>query len=97
MERKYTKQEFLKAAEIGEVSMIDAKHVVSLLDEARAALKGTPLYLFIPIEGNHSLSVCNICDLIERCDGDSESFCRQYPCTTKEREDGKNGYYKKNF
>jgi hypothetical protein len=31
----YTKQEFLDAAEFGEVSMIDAKHVVSLLDEAR--------------------------------------------------------------
>jgi len=28
----YTKEEFLKAAEIGEVSMIDAQHVVSLLD-----------------------------------------------------------------
>jgi L-lysine 2,3-aminomutase len=31
----YTKQEFLDAAEFGEVSMIDAKHVVSLLDEVR--------------------------------------------------------------
>jgi hypothetical protein len=31
----YTKQEFLDAAKLGEVSMIDAKHVVSLLDEAR--------------------------------------------------------------
>ena len=31
----YTKEEFLKAAEIGEVSMIDAKHIVSLLDKAR--------------------------------------------------------------
>jgi hypothetical protein len=31
----HTKQEFLDAAELGEVSMIDAKHVVSLLDEAR--------------------------------------------------------------
>jgi hypothetical protein len=35
----YTPEEYLKAAEIGEVSMIDAKHVVSLLDEARAVLK----------------------------------------------------------
>ena len=35
IETKYTKTEFLKAAEIGEVSMIDAKHVVSLLDEAK--------------------------------------------------------------
>lgn len=34
----YTKEEFLKAAEIGEVSMIDAMHVVSLLDEARQKL-----------------------------------------------------------
>jgi hypothetical protein len=32
---RYTKQEFLDAAEFGEVSMIDAKYVVSLLDEAR--------------------------------------------------------------
>ena len=29
----YTKDEFLKAAELGEVSMIDANHIVSLLDE----------------------------------------------------------------
>ena len=36
--KKYTAQEFLKAAEIGEVSMIDAKHIVSLLDEARNIL-----------------------------------------------------------
>ena len=33
--RKYTKEEFLKAAELGEVSMIDAKHIVSLLDEVK--------------------------------------------------------------
>ena len=32
--KKYTVEEFLKAAEIGEVSMIDARHIVSLLDEA---------------------------------------------------------------
>ena len=37
--KKYTKEEFLKAAEIGEVSMIDAKHTVSLLDEAKHILK----------------------------------------------------------
>jgi len=36
---KYTKEEILKAAEIGEVSMIDANHVVSLLDEAKHILK----------------------------------------------------------
>jgi hypothetical protein len=30
---KYTKEQFLKAAELGEVSMIDAKHIISLLDE----------------------------------------------------------------
>ena len=34
-EERYTKQEFLNAAELGEVSMIDARHVVSLLDEVR--------------------------------------------------------------
>ena len=32
--RKYTKSQILKAFEIGEVSMIDGKHIVSLLDEA---------------------------------------------------------------
>jgi hypothetical protein len=32
--KKYTKEQILIAAEIGEVSMIDARHVVSLLDEA---------------------------------------------------------------
>lgn len=37
--KKYTKEEFLKAAEIGEVSMIDARHIVSLLEEARHILK----------------------------------------------------------
>lgn len=36
---KYTKEEFLKAAEIGEVSMVDARHIVSLLDEARNVIK----------------------------------------------------------
>lgn len=37
--KKYTKGEFLKAAEIGEVSMIDARHTVSLLDKAKHILK----------------------------------------------------------
>jgi len=37
--KKYTVEEFLKAAEIGEVSMIDAKHTVSLLEEAKHILK----------------------------------------------------------
>jgi hypothetical protein len=37
--RKYTKEEFLKAAEIGEVSMIDAKYIVSLLDEIKMTRK----------------------------------------------------------
>jgi hypothetical protein len=37
--KKYTIQEFLKAAEIGEVSMIDARHTASLLDEARQLLE----------------------------------------------------------
>ena len=31
----FKKEEFKKAAELGEVSMIDAKHIVSLLDEAK--------------------------------------------------------------
>lgn len=32
--KKYTKEQILIAAEIGEVSMIDARHLVSLLDES---------------------------------------------------------------
>ena len=32
--KQYTKEQILKAAEISEVSMIDARHIVSLLDEA---------------------------------------------------------------
>ena len=37
--KKYTKEEFLKAAELGEVSMIDAMHIVSLLDEVKMTRK----------------------------------------------------------
>lgn len=36
----YSKEEFLKAAELGEVSMIDANYIVSLLFEARLLLHG---------------------------------------------------------
>lgn len=32
--KKYTKEQILIAGEIGEVSMIDVKYVISLLDEA---------------------------------------------------------------
>jgi hypothetical protein len=32
--KKYTKEQILIAGKIGEVSMIDVRHVVSLLDEA---------------------------------------------------------------
>jgi hypothetical protein len=38
-EERYTKQDFLNAAEAGEVSMIDAKHIVSLLDEIKNSNK----------------------------------------------------------
>jgi hypothetical protein len=31
----YTQQDFLNAAEVGQVSMIDAKYIVSLLDEVK--------------------------------------------------------------
>ena len=31
----YSKEEIIKAAEIGEINMLDAKHIVSLLDEAK--------------------------------------------------------------
>lgn len=37
----YSKEEILKAAELGEVSMIDAEHIVSLLFEARISLMGS--------------------------------------------------------
>lgn len=37
--KRYSKKEILKAAELGEVSMIDAKHIVSLLDDARHIIK----------------------------------------------------------
>lgn len=39
----YTKEEILFAGELGEVSMIDVRHVVSLLDEAREKLKSKEL------------------------------------------------------
>jgi hypothetical protein len=35
---KYTKREILEAAKIGEVSMIDARHIVGLLDYAKQML-----------------------------------------------------------
>ncbi len=34
----YTKQHILKAAELGEVSMIDAEHICALLDDAVEAI-----------------------------------------------------------
>ena len=51
----YTKEEFLKAAEIGEVSMIDAKHIVSLLDEARDALKKEEKFSPVEVVLNNSI------------------------------------------
>lgn len=36
--KKYTVEEILKASEIGEVSMVDARHICSLLDEAKRFL-----------------------------------------------------------
>lgn len=57
----YTKEEFLKAAEIGEVSMIDARHIVSLLDEAREKLKVEKAkeILFRRIDGTMDTNICN--------------------------------------
>jgi len=40
----YTKEMILKAAEIGEVLMVDAKHIVSLLDEAKYIIQGKTVY-----------------------------------------------------
>ena len=39
--KRYTTTEILRAAELGEVSMIDARHIVSLLDEARTEPSGS--------------------------------------------------------
>lgn len=50
--KKYTKEEFLKAAEIGEVSMVNAKNIVSFLDEARHSLR----YGFDCYKCKHSFS-----------------------------------------
>jgi hypothetical protein len=36
--KRFTTQEILRAAEIGEVSMNDARYIISLLDEARTAI-----------------------------------------------------------
>lgn len=41
MKKKYTVKEILKAAEIGDVSMVDAYRIVSLLDEAHRILKSS--------------------------------------------------------
>ena len=38
-EERYTKKEFLDAAKLGEVCIIDAKHIVSLLDEVKNSNK----------------------------------------------------------
>jgi len=46
----YTKEEYLLAAELGEVSMIDAKHVCSLLDDAKAYFKATNKKLVIKLD-----------------------------------------------
>ena len=89
--KKYTKEEFLKAAELGEVSMIDAKHVVSLLDEAQIILKGEELYEFV--EDNRDIDVCKLCTFGNKeC---AEGKFLTYPCTPNKREDGKEGYWKK--
>lgn len=39
--KTYTKLHYLFAAKLGEVSLIDANHVCSLLDEAAARMNGT--------------------------------------------------------
>lgn len=36
---KYTKKEILTAGKLGEISIIDVKHLISLLDEAREKLQ----------------------------------------------------------
>jgi hypothetical protein len=38
-EERYTKQEFFDAAEAAEVCMIDAKHIISYLDELKNKTK----------------------------------------------------------
>lgn len=63
---KYTKEEFLKAAEIGEVSMIDARHIISLLDEAKAMIENKSN---IPMR-NKILEACKTYDRTVEFDSD---------------------------
>ena len=53
--KTYTKKQFLKAAEAGEVSMIDAEHIVSLLDEVVAADQVTDQEVHDTIETQQQL------------------------------------------
>lgn len=67
--KTYTKEEILKAAQIGEVSMIDAEHIVSLLDEAKEILqKNTECDHYFAVchdtKGWHYLS-CEFCGLVK--------------------------------
>lgn len=65
--KKYTKEQILIAGEIGEVSMIDVRHVVSLLDEAVILERERKLR-----KHNVIKSYCEICADYE--DGDSDNI-----------------------
>jgi translation initiation factor 2 gamma subunit (eIF-2gamma) len=55
----YTKEQFLLAAELGEVSMIDARHVVSLLDEAVQVKRDIKAKLGL---ADVNVAVCDFCE-----------------------------------
>ena len=88
---KYTTEEYLKAAELGEVSMIDAKHVVSLLPEARLVLKGEEVYKFVEDNRLMQERCYDCCFRYEMC---FDGGFRNYLCTSNKREDGKTGIWK---
>lgn len=43
---------------------------------------------FIPCRGYEQVSVCDLCALT------NHPSCRELPCRSDKRKDGKNGYYK---
>lgn len=89
--KKYTKEEFLKAAELGEVSIIDAKHTCSLLEEAKLILKGEEVYEFVEDDRLKQERCFDCCFRNEQC---KHGVFINFPCTSKEREDGKTGIWK---
>lgn len=53
----YTPEEIRKAAELGEVSMIDVEHVISLLPEARVNLQGKYIFKHEYVNGQRTIHI----------------------------------------